>query len=270
MNNGILFEIAFYENDKKTSLSTFDALDIAQENLTNTLATHFDSTVILCEPAVQQSDIKSQHDKYPWDSIVLIKSDNQYQVVKKIHVINTGYVWSSESVKLVDLGTVCIAEIKLHPILRDRFVNLIKREESVEALYSHTIDIAKTMTKRQAQMDFREVTLAEWEYTLEQWEDSLYEKEHELALQQEKVSRSWVAPVTNGAELISVTKKVPPASKPKPVVTKSFDKGGYLSELTEYFKTYETRMDSDDNSYADYIDNLVNSNRTVFGKVKED
>lgn len=209
MDETTLHEIAFFpstssegqsKDNLKTSLQVYDNLadaktslvDVAKNFLKELLNVTEETRFVVCNES--NPDIKYNHKLYPTNSVVLIRKEDLYTIFEKKKIINAGYIYNSESHRVVHHGTISVTTLgKLSPSLIARFTSLKDKENNLEILHNdtihkriHAINLMRELSQekaeyasREAQLDQREKMLDEWDNDLDEWEMFL-EKESKL------------------------------------------------------------------------------------------
>jgi hypothetical protein len=187
MVNETLFEIIFSNETKLDSITVIESptevlsnfIDIAK----NYVASVCKGTVIVCETQVSQEKIKHDHTQYPIDTFILTPDstkESEILVYHKIKMINPGWVYNSESTKVILFGRIGVRTIKLGQEFVNKWNNLIEREITMEKILHETNLKALATVQRTIELKEKEELLTQREDALNIQTDEIYAAEKEL------------------------------------------------------------------------------------------
>lgn len=315
-NEIIFYEIAFFptngtrpsesfarggtslSNKVKISLQTYDNIIAAKAALCEVAKNYLVSAITSKQVKIVTTlatttndpipDIKYNHKIYPVDSLVLIKRNDAYTVYEKKSVINTGYIYNSESFKVNVLGTIAITQVKLSHCLTEHINYLKNLENETKKTVELMQEREKLINLRESHLSQREKMLNDWDTDLEEWELVLEKKSNELnELSHHHVNsppQGWVpqTDVPTRAELSEVGSGWVPHEihseseeefdtpvKPKQPTPAKGPIGYYMDELKDFLMKWDK---PDDDTYFKHIEKTINpgKKKVVFGKVKDD
>lgn len=180
MVNETLFEIIFSNETKLDSIAVIESPTEVLSNFINIAKNYVASvckgTIIVCETQVSQETIKHDHTQYPLDTFILTPNstkESKVLVYHKCKMTNPGWIYNSESTKVILLGSIGVRTIKLGQEFVNKWNNLIEREITMEKIL-HETNLKALATVQ------RTIELKEKEDALDIQTDEIYAAEKEL------------------------------------------------------------------------------------------